>query len=612
MPKKLLVCIFALPFILLLASCAPTPDRAPDESRAEPVPETTTEEEARSAEQWLDEARRATQVQQQLLALVNAAESFLNAEQVDQAGAILTQLDIRRMRPALAYRYQLQKARFYAALQQWDLAKTELEGLADQLTQRDERVAALKLSSDIHYAQEQHLPSARQLMVAQNYDRNENYAPLIFDRLSQVKSSYWRSPEPEANQVSRGWVQLMVYLTQALDRYSSVSQAMTVWQRNFPDHPATAISEQLQAESRLNEYTTIAVLLPEHGPLATQGKAVRDGLLSALADKSYQVHFFNSANADFDVLINELRDLNPDYVIGPLDRDAVNTLIRYEDRPWTQLWLNQTNEYRHITERDTFFALDLGSETEYASNWLAQRGYQHALIAGPEGSRGRELAEIFSGNWLAHNPQGSVRSTHYSSATEMQDAIREALHVAASESRKDRVEQSLGARDLHHELRNRQDIDVVYLLGDAAQARLVKPFIEVSLSAFSERLPVYANSSVNQQRNLVGVSDITGLRFTESPWILPGHPNDELREQLITYNSGWGISQQRLAAMGYDSIQLLQRLHWMRQLPGYQFNGFTGRLRIVDGKLARELDWAIFDQQQIRREWSTYVEGNGR
>ncbi|QVK21933.1 penicillin-binding protein activator [Shewanella dokdonensis] len=47
--------------------------------------------------------------------------------------------------------------------------------------------------------------------------------------------------------------------------------------------------------------------------------------------------------------------------------------------------------------------------------------------------------------------------------------------------------------------------------------------------------------------------------------------------------------------MGYDSLQLVNKLAQMRAFPGYQFNGRTGQLSVgADGVLNRQLQWGKY------------------
>ena len=77
--------------------------------------------------------------------------------------------------------------------------------------------------------------------------------------------------------------------------------------------------------------------------------------------------------------------------------------------------------------------------------------------------------------------------------------------------------------------------------------------------------------------------------------------NQSLRQQ---YNSLWpeqvDISQ-RLFAMAYDSVALLDDLNQLRVFPGKQYAGLTGQLSIAsDGQINRQLNWAQYKDKQIK------------
>ena len=94
------------------------------------------------------------------------------------------------------------------------------------------------------------------------------------------------------------------------------------------------------------------------------------------------------------------------------------------------------------------------------------------------------------------------------------------------------------------------------------------------MSAFHLLLNVFLfmNPSAHELTNQLGDNDLNGLIFSETPWLVQNGPN-VLLNQWLDARSGWELSQARLAAMGYDSVDLLQRLPIMQRMPGTQWKG---------------------------------------
>ena len=184
----------------------------------------------------------------------------------------------------------------------------------------------------------------------------------------------------------------------------------------------------------------------------------------------------------------------------------------------------------------------------------------------------------------------------------MPNTIKGLLEVAESKERIKGVK-ALFKTEVESETRSRRDIDVIYILGDATETRLIKPYLDVNVSTFADRIPLYASSkSHSKQIDRTDKGDLDGLYFTELPWMLSGQiANQTLRQQ---YNSLWpeqvDISQ-RLFAMAYDSVALLDDLNQLRVFPGKQYAGLTGQLSITsDGQINRQLNWAQYKDKQIK------------
>ncbi|RUO26631.1 hypothetical protein CWE09_08010 [Aliidiomarina minuta] len=595
--------------ILILSACGSQPESPTDDPEATlPVAPELLPADSPDPDHWLQQARQADRIADREAALVHAAAAFFENEQWRHGGVVLSQVDTLSLSNQDLLHYRLQRARLQIHFQQWEEAINSLSDIEQRLRQREQRQLAMQLRYQAYAGQQRYLSAARQLVELQRYDDND-YSQLIWNNLTQVPADYWRQAVREPDEQMRGWTSLLTRITQALDHREPVAEALQRWQNNFHRHPAnTQVSNLLEHHSWLQEQPRrIAVLLPLSGQFASQGTAVRDGILAALSnERDEDVFFINTQVTDPDVIQQKLYDENIEAVIGPLDREYSERLAATfnahdEPRPWVHIWLNQPpSDYQPAG--DTFFALDVDTEVQMATGHLRQKGYQQVLILGPDTQRGRQLSGQFEQQWRDYFGNHSTRVGLYSSSTDIRDIVEERLHVTASKQRIALIERTGGDKEIESEARSRNDLDAIFLVGDATQARLLKPFIDMSISAFAQTIPVYATSSVHEQTQGRSENDLDGITFSEAPWLLPAHDSEYLFKRFAELRSNWTPSTQRLIAMGYDSMFLLPRLTSMNWFPGYNHAGLTGQLRIQQHSVVRELDWATFDQHQIKLE----------
>src|SRR5690554_7937734 len=101
-------------------------------------------------------------------------------------------------------------------------------------------------------------------------------------------------------------------------------------------------------------------------------------------------------------------------------------------------------------------------------------------------------------------------------------------------------------------------------------------------------LPVYANSGSHTLRNNLSENDLDNVRFTDAPWLLPGHPEQRELEQVLAQRTHWNYNNARLAAFGHDALLLSQYLPLLQTMPGLAANGLTGELRVQQQQRSEE------------------------
>lgn len=606
MPKKLLTCMA----ILALVGCAsqPTEQQLPErdidrEPLVESIPDIRT-----SGADYLRLARNAENRAQTYQYLLRATDAFFDAADWQRGAAVLSQLEDIQLPTSLRADYAMQRARLLIHFEQWRSALTTLESI-ESTRDRQQRVELTQLYYQVYAGQNRHLSAARQLVELATYDPEQDYSDITWQHFAQVPAAYWRQAVRENNDVMRGWTTLFTRVTQALDMREPIAGSLELWLQQFPAHPATPRVERLLNDAPWisEQPRRIAVLLPLTGQFAQQGQAIRDGVLAALSnERNEDVIFIDTSLTDPEQALRRLHDENIEAVIGPLAREYVDRFARTlvnmdEPAPWVHLWLNRAPD-DYPASLDNFFALDIDTEVESAVAYLSQLGHEQVLVFGTDTQRGRQLANQFESTWQRRHGPASARTGSYRSSNDMPDVVAQSLHVRDSAARIAQVEAAAGAISIESEPRSRQDVTAVYLLGDAAQARLLKPFIETNISPFASRMPVFASSAMHEAAGNRGRGDLDGITFSDAPWLLPEHPQADLLQRFSRLRPNLSPSSQRLVAMGYDAMELLPRISAMNWYPGYDHAGLTGQLQIFDNAVQRQLSWAMFENNTLRRQ----------
>lgn len=425
----------------------------------------------------------------------------------------------------------------------------------------------------------------------------------IWQALQQL-SSYALERFDKGTVIQRGWIKLAKYQQIYIGSGVQLHQALNNWQRRFVNHPATYIlPKKVQNSVSLAPYHAkrIAVLLPQSGSSKRLGSALKNGFLAAMDHSEIKEITFIDEQLGLEDIERQLAAQPFDFIIGPLLKDnieKVSTSSAIQSTPTLHL---NNSDTANLSPEQYFFALNPEHEVEQAMvHFLAQQ-YQKPMLLAPDTLSGLRLVNHFKNQWQKYSliePEVGL----YTDSKDMAKVVANLLEVDASKSRIKTVK-SLFRKEVESETRSRMDIDVIYILGDAIETRLLKPYLDVNVSTFADRIPLYASSrSYSKRMDHTDKGDLEGLYFTEQPWMLNKSVDSfNLRTQ---YNQLWPEQadiEQRLFAMAFDAVQLIPELKQLSKIPGKAYSGLTGRLSIKDNNIVeRRLEWAQYKQKQIQ------------
>ena len=404
--------------------------------------------------------------------------------------------------------------------------------------------------------------------------------------------------DAETDTELQGWLDLARVRKQAANNLDQFSAELSRWLRHWSDHPAALDLPRDLAflvEISRNPIQHVAVFLPQSGPLARAGNAIRDGIIAASLDAKAQdaatpkLSFYDSNSLSLDEMYRAAMAAGAEVAVGPLSKSKVSELQSRSALPLPTLALNYGTEAQSNSKHLFQYAISAEDEAAQAARTAWQDGKKRALTLTPASDWGGRALTAFETTWSEQG--GSVAETAmYSGKTNLGLSIERMLEVDKSEQRWRQMSRILDQK-IEFEPRRRQDVDMMFLVATAGTARQVKPALAFY---YAGELPVYATSHLyNGKPDTNRDQDLNGIHFCDIPWFLEN--SSGLKRQI---DQAWPEETNRygrLFAMGTDALQLAGRLRMLEALPDSKVYGATGALSMLENQtIRRQLQWATF------------------
>lgn len=631
--RLLLVIAFTSAF---LAGCAPSPER-PDEpgrerqriEQAETLARAGRLEEA--AMYYLSAAGEVGPPRQTEYRL-RAADLLVEAGRYLRAGDALDLADRSALDGRDLLLFDLIAARVALERASPAQALALMAGLDDRIP--DEwRPRFHRLKAEALQADRQPFASARERMKLDGLltgpERVRANREALFSALLQLDpdTMQQRLDGLEDADPMRGWLALAFQVKTRLFEGKPMEDALAEWQSTYPGHPA---SESLAADlvARYREAfqypEQIALILPLSGRYAQASDAIRNGFFTAFYEDSGERPAVRLYDADRHPqgVIGAYRQAVNDgagWVVGPLDRDSVETLLAQPALPVPVLALNyargelpearsrrlsgpepaespQELDAAPTLAQPDAPAFQLGllpeQEARQAAEKLLADGHGRALALVPDDDWGARMMRAFVERYTELGGYVAETERFRSGEPDHSETIRRMLALQEGENRRWALEVLLG-RDLNYVPHARTDTDALFLAARPEQARLIKPQLNFFQAV---TLPVYGTSHLYGGEPSPGDDgDLNGITFSDSPWMLGAPDLEPSRQRVAELFPAAGGSAGRLFALGADAYGLIPYLSWLADHPRDDYQGLSGRLLLdADNRVQRRLAWARF------------------
>lgn len=432
-----------------------------------------------------------------------------------------------------------------------------------------------------------------QLHSAAGRDGHQTLIDNLWSALMRLDAAALKKLEQQAPTAEwAGWLALCAAYQQGGENVSGGSrEAVADWLSQYRNHPgALTPPSGLAAWLETTPPTTLGVLLPLSGRLASVGEALLEGVIEGffqmyprLDTRPKLVTIDSNAFETAADAYRNAREQGVDLLIGPLTKNAVQQLGMLPGRDIPVVALNRPDGLLS-DEIDRWSTLSLAPEDEAAQ--LAQLafglGHRRALMIRPDNDWGRRMDAALQQAWQGEGGV-LVDTLILNDSATLSEQVSKIVGGYASEARVRLVEAAFEA-PVEARPRRRQDFDSVFLLSQTPDdARALRPLL---VFHYSGDAAVFAPSAIHSGQQLVQNRDLNDVIFLETPAVLSASQVDRFT---------------RLKALGFDAVTLTQ--HWLQAERGALplVHGKTGLLtRQTNGDVTRELIPTEFAGDTVR------------
>ena len=589
---------------LVLSACTPPPvkqEKGPD-------PDLVRAEALLAQEDWLGAARlfetlaRRTPGNAGTEFLLRAAEASLKGGDLEGAETRLN--DIENATPSARQRQgvELLHAELALARHQADQALEILLGMIGPDMPIDLQQRHLRDLANAYRQIGNLLESANTLQqldeLLEDREARLEVQSEILASLTALNERTLRELRPVPPGVAGGWMDLALLIKQYGTTPEKLGPMVAAWRTTHPDHPALPeLLERYMARlaGQIEPVDHIAVLLPETGRYAAAARAIRDGLMISLYELPEEqrplLRFYDSSDpADAWPLYAQAVAAGAQAVIGPLQKPAVEQLVRAGELAIPVLALNKVNSDVAPPEKLFMFSLDPEHEARLAAERIWQDGHRRPVVLVPNDAYGERLARAFTERWQTLTGYEADIGRYDPTSADHSATISALLQLDRSKARHRRLESWLG-QQIAFEPRRRADTDAVFLVATPGQAQGIKP----QLAFFrASDLPVYATSRAwSGHLTRRQLADMRGILLPDIPLIV----NQDERQRLGALIPGVLGPAVRLHALGIDALRLQPHLRRLRDTPWESLDGQTGNLYMTpERQIERQLLWIELDE----------------
>ena len=527
---------------------------------------------------------------------LKATAAYVEAGEFDQAKRILSGIEVDEDNDLQQLRRRLLSARLELEFDQPRKATNLLNEISVDTIPDGLRGTYHDILSRAYLAHGEYLNAANERLKEKSYISTVRQEETFYRGLWEIFAAI---PEADIDELARvapeslhSWFELASIYQLYRFQPDKLGYAIDSWNQRFPAHPAFAliVPELLESSSRFVERPNkIALLMPFSNQFSKAANAIRDGFIAAWYTE-------NNANDNNEIVMYDANSLNiiekyqqavadgAEYVVGPLEKEAIEQLQQFGELPIPILALNRPDKQNESgNDKIIQFGLLPEDEAKQVAELAISDGHALALVITPDNEWGSRIANSFIERW--EELGGSVLEQVYldTASKDFATPVKESLNVDSSQARATDLRSRLRRKIISIE-RRRQDMELIFVAAVPSDARQLMPQIRFFRAG---DVPVYTTSHVfsgveDIQRDV----DMNNILFVDMPWILDTTRQLSLIQDSLNRNWSQDRSNyRRLYALGIDAYRLIPELNRLRLDKSMTLSGETGDLKLTDDNI---------------------------
>ena len=427
----------------------------------------------------------------------------------------------------------------------------------------------------------------------------------LWQQLNIQPFSYLQQGQNHNDSQLAGWLQLAELHRHYQLNPGAHQQAYNDWRQRWRTHPAAKLPPT--ALKTYNKFVSapkqIGLLLPLQDQYEMPSYTLLDGFMSAyyhlLAQNQQNdqtmpaLRLYDSSAESMARAYNLAVEDGADMIIGPMRRAEVETLLAVEALPVPTISLNRIDNENQSQPKNLYqFGLSPLDEIRQIADRAWRKDQRNVLVIAPDNGWGNRASTFFNQYWSAKGGTVLSQVSYPATTKDFTPLLKPPLQIDLSEERGRKLKRFINSR-IQFDIRRRQDIDLVVVLGYPVIARQIKPALDF---LYASDLPVVATSHIyngSQQTNLD--RDLSGVEFSAMPWTLTGHLINDLQPDQRLHTA-----YRHLYAVGHDAFLLHKNINRLEDDNAIPLFGATGILSLSNGMVVRQSKWAEFQRGKVK------------